>query len=165
MPYDPASSPELLTAYLETEYAVHAASPYVLRIGERSPELVADHQRHHVTCSAFITAWNPRSRRLTDVENAERQQLLIDALAARGLVFHLGLGRHPSNAWSESSVLVLGLGRDEAQRLAERFEQHALVWAGADGVPELVLLRSCMIDDGRASFDHLPRSNARLTGD
>jgi hypothetical protein len=36
---------------------------------------------------------------------------------------------------------VLGLDLAAAHRLANDFEQNALVWVGADAVPKLVLLR------------------------
>jgi hypothetical protein len=36
---------------------------------------------------------------------------------------------------------VLGMALDAAQEVGRRYGQNAIVWAGADAVPELVLLR------------------------
>ncbi|MBL8723129.1 MAG: DUF3293 domain-containing protein [Planctomycetes bacterium] len=49
--------------------------------------------------------------------------------------------RQRSREWPpEPSILVLGMPREVAVALARRFEQHALVWIGGDGVPELTLV-------------------------
>ena len=68
--------------------------------------------------------------------------MLAAALRSLGLPFFDGLGQHPSNGWQgEASFLALGATRDQACDLGTRFEQNAIVWAGADVVPRLVLLR------------------------
>jgi len=36
---------------------------------------------------------------------------------------------------------VPGLARAAAQELGRQFQQNAIIWAGADAVPELILLR------------------------
>jgi len=133
---------ELIRAYLETEYRVHGTPGFVLRIGVASPELRALTAQHGVTTSAFLTAWNPQSRALDPKANAARQAELAEEIARLGLVHLPGVGQHPSNGWpAEDSFLVLGLELDAAKALGARFEQYAIVWAGADGVPHLVFLR------------------------
>jgi hypothetical protein len=53
-----------------------------------------------------------------------------------------GIGVHPTGEWrGEPSYLVPGLSRAAAEELGSRFEQNALIWSGADAVPELLLLR------------------------
>jgi hypothetical protein len=90
--------------------------------------------------AAYITAWNPFSRQLTDPKNKARQEELKATLKKRGLICIGGIGQHPSNNWpGEVSVLVLGLDLEAAKSLARHYEQHAFVWAASDGVPELVL--------------------------
>jgi hypothetical protein len=37
--------------------------------------------------------------------------------------------------------LILGLDLEAARTLGNRMEQNAIVWIGADAVPELVLLK------------------------
>ena len=38
-------------------------------------------------------------------------------------------------------MLALGLALEHAKAIARRFEQNAIVWAAADAIPRLVLLR------------------------
>lgn len=106
-----------------------------------SDALLACHKRNRVECSAFITALNPLSQQLSAQENEERHQALMAEIKSQSLSFLPGKGKHPSNNWpAEQSVLVLGLSLEAAKTLGRRFEQNAVVWAGRDGVPELVLL-------------------------
>jgi hypothetical protein len=129
-----------IQAFKETHYTVQDVVPFVLHIGEASADLVACHKRHRVDCSAFITAWNPFSQPLTAQENEERHQALIVEIKGRSLSFLPGVGQHPSNNWpGEQSVLVLGLSLEAAKTLGRRFDQHAVVWTGRDGVPELLM--------------------------
>ncbi len=134
--------PHTVRAYTETEYRVHGEPGFTLRVGVASADLLAAHARQGVDCSAYLTAWNPFSRKTDHATNAARQAELVDALSRLGLVCMPGLGRHPSNDWpGEESVLALGLGLDAAMALGARFEQNAIVWSGADAVPQLILLR------------------------
>jgi len=53
-----------------------------------------------------------------------------------------GIGQHSSNGWiGEKSYLVFGLTLDDAKALGTRLEQNAIVWSGADAIPQLILLR------------------------
>jgi hypothetical protein len=132
---------ELIAAYQRTEYRVRdGARAFVLRIEERSPMLHACHQSFGVTCSAFVTACNPRSRQTPQDENDAAMARLIDALAATGLRWLRGIGVDPAGDWpGEPSLLVLGLQESDAVALARRFDQNAIVWAGADAIPHLVI--------------------------
>ena len=129
-------------AYRETEYRVFAEAGFTLRVGQASAELLAAHKRHKTHCSAFLTACNPLSQAFDAASNAERQAALAQELNNQGLVFESGIGQHPSNGWpGEESLLVYGLELEAAKALGTRFEQNALVWCGADAVPQLILLR------------------------
>jgi hypothetical protein len=134
--------PDLIQAYIETEFHVLAASPFVLGIGRVSSELLLTHQMHRVECSTFLTACNPFSQALTDEANELRQKTLEAELATHSLEFLGGIGQHPSNQWpGEPSFLILGLTLEAAKKLCHRFEQNAFVWSGSDGTPQLILLR------------------------
>lgn len=139
---DSTVAPDTLRAYQSTEYRVLGDAGFTLRIGQASAELLDAHQRHGVTCSAFLTACNPFSQ-LTDAEvNAARQKELVAELDRRSFAYVYGIGQHPGNEWpGEDSFLIFGLEIAAAKELAARFEQYAFVWSGADAVPELVLLR------------------------
>jgi hypothetical protein len=64
------------------------------------------------------------------------------ALDALGHPRLAGRAEDPAGIWpGEPSFLVFGVRERDARGLAERFGQNALLHAGADGVPRLVLLR------------------------
>lgn len=137
-----ALAPELLRAYHAAEYHVHSEPPFTLRIGAANADLRALHQWLGVTCSAYITAVNPRSTQLEPDANAARMQALALAVAALNLHAIPGAARDPTGAWPEEpSLLVPGLGLHTAQALGARWEQNALVWCDADAVARLILLR------------------------
>ncbi len=134
--------PAVIQAYLETHYRVHGESPLVLQIGQVNRDLLSLYERHNVNCAAFITGWNPYSREVSETENRDRQKELATELARRSLAFLEGIGQHPSNNWpGEESLLILGLDLEAAKTLGGRYEQNAIVWCGADGVPQLIVLR------------------------
>lgn len=133
--------PDLIQAYRETHYRAPALH-LTLIVDQPNPDLDRAHRRHGVACSAFITACNPFSVRLTDAENADRQAGLAADLRARSLSFTDGIGQHPGNGWlGEPSFLVFGLELESAKVLCTGLEQNAFIWSGPDAVPRLILLR------------------------
>ena len=129
-------------AYRETEYRVHGEPGFILRVGQASADLRLAHERHNVDCSAFLTACNPFGEPFDAAANAARQAALGKELERRRLRFLPGVGQHPSGDWpGEESFLVFGLTLEAAKLLGVMFSQNAVVWAGADAVPQLVLLR------------------------
>lgn len=132
----------LIRAYRETHYGISSRSRLTLVVDQQSHALIDLHRDHDVDCSAFITACNPYSAELSAERNAERQAELARELQQLGLTFAEGVGQHPSNHWpGEPSFLVFGLSLEAAKALGESYEQNAIVWSGADGVPRLILLR------------------------
>lgn len=132
----------LIKAYRETDYHVCSTPAFVLHVDHRSEALRALLARNRVKGAAFVTACNPRSQPLGDADNEARQRRLLDQLALRGLPTVPGVARHPGNGWpQEVSVLVLGVTLDDARELGIRCDQNAVLWAGTDAVPRLILLR------------------------
>lgn len=130
---------ELRKAFDETHYIVHLKPPITLHIGQTCPELDSLLQTGGYIGAAFITAWNPYSQPLSQVENASRQSALLTDLQALGLTSLPGIGQHPANVWpGEESVLVLGIDLEAAKALATKYGQWAFVWAPAMGAPSLV---------------------------
>lgn len=130
---------ELIQAFSETDYIVHHEPPFTMNIGKPSLDLKKLMAERNALGAAFITAWNPFSQKLSDQENAKRQQELKDKLKQRGLMFIDGIGQHPGNGWpGEPSVLILDLNREAAKALAGHYEQHAFVWSDQTGLIELV---------------------------
>ena len=133
---------DTILAFLETEYRVFGDSPFTLKIGEPSSSLAAACKRHRTESSAYVTACNPNSKTLDDSANAEKHTSLRQELTKRNLAFIEGVGQHPSNAWpGEPSFLIFGLDKGDARELSIELQQDAFVWAGPDGLPQLILLR------------------------
>lgn len=135
----------LLNAYLNTDYAVTLADggQAVLRIGHRSNTLADLFESSGTNSAAFITAYNPFGREQEAAENAEAQARLqaeLEQLIAGSHCLFVGEGRGQNTDWPpEPSFLALGLSYDQAGDLAERYQQAAIVFAGADAVPRLCL--------------------------
>ncbi len=109
----------LLQAYRQTDYRVAADAPFTLRVGQTSRELLDLYAR----------------------QNELRMKHLEEDVARLGYRMLPGYGADPSGDWpGEPSLLVLGISLDKAKRLGMKYDQNALVWCGANGVPELVLL-------------------------
>jgi hypothetical protein len=133
---------DLLAAYVAAHYRVTGTpTPFVLHVGQRSAELASVHLANAVNCSAFITAWNPRSVAQSQDVNRAAQRLLETQLATMGLRFLAGIGEDPAGAWpGEPSVLVLGISPSEAARIGRAFGQVAIVWSGETSIPELMMV-------------------------
>ena len=131
-----------LEAYRQTEYRVLGSMPATLLVGVKCMELAALHGHYKTDCSAFITACNPRGERVADAINARQQQALCVEISHLGREAVPGIGCHPTGTWpGEASYLVPGLTRVGAQELGRKFQQNAIIWAGSDVVPQLLLLR------------------------
>ena len=107
-----------------------------------SPELALLHETWRSRCSAFITACNPLGAIVDDAVNAKHQAALAQELALEGRPAIPGIGQHPTGDWpGEPSYWVPGLAREAAENLGRQVQQNAIVWAGSDAIPELILLR------------------------
>jgi hypothetical protein len=132
-----ANAPDaaLAAAYNATHYEVHAPDGLmVLRIDALNPQL-------GVRCSAFLTAWNPRSVPAPAAENGAALERMRGEVTALGLAFWTGWGRDPTGQWpAEESLFVPGLELARARELGRRYDQHAIVYARHDAVPRLIWL-------------------------
>lgn len=142
MSFNSVIEQSIIQAYLETHYCVAGLSPFVIYIGKVSQPLAKLQLESNVNCSAFITAYNPFSKKLDDEANADLQLELASELRKCNLSFIEGIGKHPNCNWpGEPSYLVLGLPLLEARALGIKCEQNAIVWIGPTALPELILLR------------------------
>ena len=134
--------PATIAAYAATHYVVNSIEPgFVLHVGQPSAELKALHEQHGVACSAFLTAWNPGSRRRANEINQAAQSELEATLRAAAFPLFAGVAVDPTANWpAEQSVLILGIDRERAEQLGRHYGQNAILWMGADAVPEVVLL-------------------------
>jgi Protein of unknown function (DUF3293)/Methyltransferase domain len=126
----------LLELYESTRYKVSLPTgTLVLRHGETCAELDALLDEA-APWWAFITAWNPGSRRLSRRANEKRQAALVRELGKYELFPGKGIGE--DKRWPpEMSVLVLGIPREEALERGRAWGQNAIV-LGARGSPAQV---------------------------
>jgi hypothetical protein len=133
----------LSAAYQATTYRVDLpGGSLALRVGVRNAALERLLKKRAVRAWAFVTACNPRSTLLPAWRNRVRQHRLATLCRALGHSTLPGAGVGDDPAWvPEPSVLILGIGRRRACRLARLFDQHAIVAGQRGGVPELVWCR------------------------
>lgn len=142
MKFESILDQDLISAYEVTNFHVKAEPAFTLNVGKGSQELKALLKKNNVTSAAFITAWNPYSKSLSDKENQARNDQLKNELIIRSLKLIDGFGQDPLGQWSgEDSFLVLGIDLEASKTLGIQFEQNAIVWSDSDAVPELILLR------------------------
>ncbi len=129
----------LLAAYENTSYSVFDP-PISIKIGRRNPKLDAFLERMNHKEWAFITAYNPFSKVLSDRENEERHHLLRKQIEKYTFFEGEGVGIDPS--WKpERSFLILGISETDAVKLGEDFQQNAIVVGRRKGQARLVLLK------------------------
>jgi len=131
-----------IAAYLATQYRFWGARPLVLIIGQANDELRALYRDRGLASAAVITAWNPYGAPLPADENHSAQARLVARLDRLGLAHEPGHGADPAGKWAaEDSRLVLGVDLEAAAAFGRDLGQNAIVWAGADAAPRLVMLR------------------------
>jgi hypothetical protein len=135
--------PDKVRAFMATDYRIgHTSQDIVLTIGQRSERLAALFAANGVDCGAFLTAYNPQSTIQPDAVNDQAHAELAAKLQALGLHAIEGSGSEEGTDWpSEKSYFALGLALEPAKEIGTHFDQDAIVWVGANAVPQLILLR------------------------
>jgi hypothetical protein len=129
---------DLLTEYLGALYVLNQDG-LTIRVGQHLDAVDRICQQHGHRTWVFITAYNPRSRLLTDEENHHRNAELRQILIERGFFFTEGEGRCDDPAWKpEKSFFVPGVTRQFALDLGQRFNQNAVVFGIVGGPAELL---------------------------
>ena len=133
---------DLIEAYRATLFTVLEPRPLTLRVDHHSAELAELFKEMGVSSAGYLTAWNPYSDETSAAGNEAAQLSLIRSLSLEGYPTLKALGVDPAGEWpGEESVFVPALDVERAKSLGVEFGQNAIVWAGSDAVPKLVLLR------------------------
>nr|MBA3572017.1 DUF3293 domain-containing protein [Pyrinomonadaceae bacterium] len=100
---------ELTRAYCNTSYRVRVSpEPIRLRVGERSAAFDEVLNSYGVTHWAFITAYNPRSRQLSDEENRRRHRDLLRKVKSINCQTLACEAKGDDGAWpAEEGLIVL----------------------------------------------------------
>ena len=136
-------APDKIRAYKASSYRLEHCSPSIaLRIDQYHPALAELLSQRGVSCGAFITAHNPRGAQQSDQANDAAHGQLARQLAALGVSCIEGSGSEKGTPWpAERSYFALGLSLQAARNMGAFFNQDAIVWVGADAIPQLILLR------------------------
>jgi hypothetical protein len=132
-------SRELLEAYRATSYHVITdEGEQILRIGVVNGWA----QRALAGCgrdgAVFVTAWNPFSVSVGEDANTRANARLEAELRASVTHVWSGPGVSADGNWLEPSYFAYPVTRAAALTLCRGYDQAAVVFVGADGVPELV---------------------------
>jgi hypothetical protein len=134
--------PDLVQAYRDAAYEIHAETDIRLKVSKYSHPLEDLHMKYQCTTSALITACNPRSQILSAAENETRMLALSEAVEKLGYRYLPALGRDPTGNWpDEPSLWIARLTKNEAKDLADAFQQNGFLWMEEDAIPRLRLLR------------------------
>ena len=136
----PQRSTALWDSYRRATYAARTDDGEIQIHPDRcSPELDALLNQRRVDQWAYITAYNPASRLLSEQDNVRRQQALVQVVQDRGLTFFEGASVLDAAKWPpEPSLLVLGIPADDARALGRQFGQLAIVVGRLDQPARLV---------------------------
>ncbi len=129
-------------AYRATRYRVfpgHAQAPIDLRIDQASAAMDAWLRARGARSGTLISACNPRSVALPPAENARRTRDFEALLRRQFRRWRHATGLPDAADWSpEAGFFILDLPWAQALRLANQFEQYALVQHRLGRVSELV---------------------------
>jgi len=132
----------LIKAYQNTHYIVHdGPKDFVLRVSINSLELKFLYEKHNAKTAAYISAFNPYSQITSPELNTQAHTQLKTICTNRNYIIYEGDGTDSSGLWKpEKSLLLLGLSFSEACQLGTDFQQNAILFAGNDPTPRLILL-------------------------
>jgi len=138
-------SPELLAAYENADYVVfghqRGAPELVIRVGRVNADLEELLGHHEASTAAFVSACNPRGEKKGYEENEAAAAALRASPLLIGYTWFRGEGRDPEASWPpEPSLLIVGISRQEAERLGSVLNQNAIVFVERGGKPELIVL-------------------------
>ncbi|WOH38010.1 DUF3293 domain-containing protein [Thalassotalea fonticola] len=130
----------LQQAYLNTDYIIDDELGFwQINIGDTDRPLSRYLNTFENPTAAFITAYNPMSKRLKEGQNKQRLQQLQQAVGKLGLASCKGYGLSQQNDWpQEHSLLITNITKQQASQLAKDFQQAAYVWINEHGLVSLV---------------------------
>ena len=133
----------LLEAYKNTKYKVFEPT-ITIEIGKFNQDLNTLLLKHKSNEWAFITAYNPFSRVLTNEENKIRHEELKEL--TKSYVFFEGHGVGEDPTWEpELSLFIIGISKDDASIIGKKYEQNAIVCGEINNPPELLILTEELI--------------------
>ena len=129
---------KLRAAYRATDYVVYEPR-LLIKIDRESSRLERLLRMRGASEWAFVSAWNPRSTPTAPARNRAQQRRLERQLRAAGFEMLAGEGRPRKGSWKpEAGLLVLGVKRSAALRIARQYGQLAIVVGKRGGAARLL---------------------------
>ena len=131
---------ELYEAFKQTIYLVSTEELIAIRVDHPSPQLQQLLLGNTAKSAAIITADNPRSQLLLDVDNLQAKERLRARFQADGFTFLETTHRDPTSKWpDEYGFLVFDLPQQTLDRLLLEYGQLAAVTINSAGYASLYL--------------------------
>ncbi len=125
-------------AYEGTKFMVFNPA-LVIEVNKKCHELDGLLKQHNTMEWAYITACNPFSIVLPDIENIQRHQRLVELVKEYPCFEGEGVGKDA--VWKpEKSLLMLGIAKEEAIEIGTKLEQNAIVYGRINEPVELLQL-------------------------
>ncbi|MEO1340696.1 MAG: DUF3293 domain-containing protein [Cyanobacteria bacterium J06635_13] len=142
--FTPEQIAALQTAYEQTIYEVYNSGQTItLSIDQEHPQLNKLMQQYHVASWAIVTAVNPYSQPLTELENRQRNQQLQTYLQRLNLSILPAVGKDCRGDWTpEPSFIILGIDRQNAIAVGQKFAQNAIVYGAINQPATLVWIET-----------------------
>lgn len=124
-----------MTVYHIAEFLI------AIKIGQANPALESLLDQQNASSWAFITAWNPKSIPLSQIENETRHQALIEMIEKLGYSYFIGKGIGADKNWTpEVSLFILNIPKAKAIQIGHYFNQNAIVFGQKEELPILLFL-------------------------
>ncbi len=133
-------SEELINAYMETNYFIDKIS-IPLKINKYNSFLQNIYDNNNINTCAYITAYNPYSKRVNIDKNIKNNESLKSLLDEKNYKYIEGFGSHPSNEWEkEYSFFIINIDYNSACDIGRKYNQNAILWCNDNCIPQLILL-------------------------
>jgi len=138
---DYESKQVLIQDFRETSYLIHThkkgpRQEIIIKVGEENHNLNRFLHEKGISKWAFITAYNPMGRQVSDSANQQAMQSLESDLKNR--FRRHGVGLSQDGKWSELSFFVGNIERADAIQLMKKYNQLAIVFGERDQIAELL---------------------------
>ena len=145
---------ETLASYRTARYVVRTgSSEFILRLDVPNPDLAALMRTHGATSACFVTAYNPYSQERTPAQNEAANSVLREWLEGQGWPILEGAGCCDDDWDAELSFLAFGPDAEDAKAMCVKFNQNAVLFAGADAVPVLLFHPEVTFDEPGSAHD------------
>jgi hypothetical protein len=129
---------ELEEAYYKTRYIV---ADIILCVDKTNAQLDDLLIKNNCTTYAFITAQNPLSKLLSENENKILHEQLIAFIKKSEFNYLEGYGEGTGGWPNETSLLILGMRKEEAIACGVKFNQKAIIFGQLRGAASLIMIQ------------------------